>query len=73
MNNQKLKEAFSEVRRYYPEVTMVALNKFGQAVYFDNDFNAPYFGDEIDMGILEKFADSVEVLPNIFHYEDQTK
>lgn len=64
--NAKVKKALDHVRKYYPNVTMVMFNKFGQWNYCDDDFNAPKFGDEINQSILEDAADSVDKLPNIF-------
>jgi hypothetical protein len=63
-------EAIKYVRESYPYVTMVVFNKFGEWQYMGDSFEQPTFTGEIDPGILEVAADSIESFPCIFHFEE---
>lgn len=58
--------ALEHVKRYYPNVCMVAFSKDGTWQYMDEDFNAPKFGNEIDTSLLENAADSITSFPYIY-------
>lgn len=66
MTNE-IKKAFDHVRAHHPATTLVVFNKYGQWRYMNDNFVPPVFGDEIDSGILENAADSVESFPAVFH------
>lgn len=59
-------KAFEHVNAFFPEVTMVVFNKFGQWSYMTDNFEQPTFNDDIDVGILEDASDSVTELPAVF-------
>lgn len=58
--------ALDHVRSHYPEVVMVVFNREGRWQYMSSDFDAPTFGPEIDVGILEDAANAVSDLPAVF-------
>jgi hypothetical protein len=64
---KELETAFNHVKKFFPELEIVAFNKYGQWCYMDANFEVFKFGDEIDQGILEIAADSILELPYIFH------
>jgi hypothetical protein len=71
--NSKIQAAFTEVKKFYPEVTMVVINKHGQWNYCDDNFVSPDFtshGDDMQMSILEDAAVSVESYPCMFEFVD---
>jgi len=64
---KEIKKALKEVRKYFPNVTTVVFNKYGQWNYCDDNFNSPNFeGSEISQSLLEEASDSVESLPCVF-------
>lgn len=63
---QQVEKALKHVKEYYPDVTTVVFNKEGMWQYFTDEFEAPKFGDEIDVNILEKAVDSLEEFPAVF-------
>jgi len=64
---KELIKAMDEVRKYYPSVTMVIFNKYGQWNYCDDNFVAPKFDDRVDQGILEEASDSIVTLPSVYN------
>ena len=63
----EVSKALKHVKTFFPEVTIVVFNKFGQWTYMTDDFDQPNFGDDIDLGILEDASDSVINLPAVFY------
>lgn len=64
---KKVKAALDEVRKYHPEVTMVAYNIYGNWNFTDSEFNSPEKWDQrIDVGVLEDAMESMEKFPAIF-------
>lgn len=62
----KAKEALQHVASHHPEVHSVVYGPDGRWLYFGDAFESPTFGDEIDIGLLEDAADSLDDLPAVF-------
>jgi hypothetical protein len=66
--------AIKHVRQYFPYVTMVAYNRFGQWQFMGDSYEQPTFMESIDVQICEDALDSIESLPCLFHFdEDELK
>lgn len=63
---EALKTAFEHVKKFHPTLSIVIFNKEGQWQYMDENFDSFVFGANIDNGILEDAADSIENLPFIY-------
>lgn len=55
--------AFNHVRQHHPEVIQVFFGVDGRWMYCGDGFEAPTFGAEIDVGILEEAYAAVPYLP----------
>ncbi len=63
----KVQEALKHVNSIHPDVTQVFYGLDGRWFYCGDAFRAPDFdGRDIDIGLLEDAADSVEHLPAAF-------
>lgn len=58
--------AFEHVKKFHPTLSIVIFNKIGQWQYMDENFESFVFDSNIDNGILEDAADSIETLPFIY-------
>lgn len=70
-----LERAMKHVREHFPHVCLVVFNREGQWQYMDDSFDAPKFGDKINVSILEDAADEVYSkfpLPAVFECDDQS-
>jgi len=67
LGNLSLLKALKHVQSFYPQVTTVIFNKYGQWHYTDDNFSYIIFDDRIDLSLLEQAADSIERLPFIYH------
>lgn len=66
-----VKRALRHVRNFHPEVCQVSFDSEGRWLYMDKLSGAPTFGQEINVGILEAAADSLESLPATFVVDQQ--
>lgn len=66
----KVREALDHVRLHHSVVTMVLFDVNSRWHYLDEDAEAPAFGSEIDISLLEDAADSVNGdLPRLFVWQ----
>lgn len=68
-----VQQALQHVNKHHPEVTLVFYGTDMRWFYCDEAFEAPDFGDEIDIGLLEDAVDSVEAFPAAFALEVSEK
>lgn len=67
----EMKKAFDHVKRFFPTLSIVALNVYGQWCYMDVDFKAfDFSGVDLDVSILELGADSIQQTPFIYQEFD---
>ena len=64
---KEIEIALEHVRSIHSEVTHVVFNREGQWMYFGDNFKAPKFDNNIDIGILEEASDSIQTLPSVFN------
>lgn len=57
----KIQEALKHVQTHHPDVIQVFYGVDGRWLYCGEDFEAPTFGPEIDIGLLEDAADEAEL------------
>ena len=61
-----VRKALNHIRKYYPDVCMVVFGSDSRWHYMTNTFDAPKFGKEIDVSILEAAADCLIDFPSVF-------
>lgn len=67
MITPELKKAFNHVKGHFPTTSIVIIDKTGRWQYMDENFESFDFkGKDIDVGILEQGADSVNITPFIY-------
>lgn len=62
----EVKAALKHVRLHHPEVTQVFYGVDCRWLFCGEAFEAPTFGSEIDVGLLEDAADSLNEFPCAF-------
>lgn len=70
--NQKVQNAFVEVRKYHPEVKQVFISKDGLWLFYDEFLNCPIFDKDVNVDCIFDMVDSIDILPAAFYY-DNTK
>jgi hypothetical protein len=55
-----IRKALDHVHLHHPQITMVVFSSSGKWQFCDDDFDAPSFGKEIDVSLLEDAADAAE-------------
>ena len=61
-------KAFLHVRAHHSEVKYLFFDREGCWAYMDEELNRPSFGEEIDISVLEKAADSVSSFPVMYEF-----
>jgi hypothetical protein len=61
-----IQKALDHVRVHHPDVTHVLFMRDAQWLYITDEGDAPVFGDEIDVSILEDAADAITSLPSAY-------
>lgn len=58
--------AFEHVKTFFPTLSIVVFDAFGNWNYMDAHFESFTFNEKIDVSLLEQAADSLTVLPIAF-------
>lgn len=67
----QMKKAFDHVKSFFPSLSIVVVNVYGQWNYTDTNFNSFNFSDvDIDVSILEEGANSIQDTPFVYQEFD---
>lgn len=67
----EVRKALAHVREHFPEVVQVFYGVDHRWLFCDEAFEAPNFGDQLDIGILEDAADAVPTLPAAYAWSEE--